>query len=216
MQSIAYHFDNHKRDIIKALQQPEVSDKSKKGGVDAPIAEIIDLFNESENYATTSSCSGRVSIFVAKPIETKSSGEWLYITHEAIESDEIVLESLKNIDRFPTNTVISYKFEPLVIHVMCRSIKDAKKLQDITTACGFRNCGLTMGKSKLTFAIRNTILLDVPIAVSGNLMVSEDYIKYLVKLSNEKFEQNQVKIDKLTKALNDFFGSQIKPLATRG
>lgn len=194
-------FGVHKKSILEALDQPEVSDKSKKGGVDAPIIEMIDLLNNSNDYATTSSCSGRVSIFVAKPSDTKSSGEWLYITHEQIESDEIVLNSLQDIERFPQNTIISFKFEPFIIHVMCKTLESARILHHITGECGFKNSGITVGKKKITLAIRNTILLDVPIALSGTLIVSEEYIKLLVNLANEKFAENQSRIDRLTNAL---------------
>jgi tRNA wybutosine-synthesizing protein 3 len=38
-------------------------DKSRKGGVDAPIAALITRINSHPLFFTTSSCSGRVSIF---------------------------------------------------------------------------------------------------------------------------------------------------------
>ena len=39
------------------------ADRSKKGGVDAPIAGLIDALNSSPAYFTTSSCSGRIVVF---------------------------------------------------------------------------------------------------------------------------------------------------------
>merc|ERR1711879_157972 len=174
---------------------------SKKGGVDAPIVEMIDLLNNSEDYATTSSCSGRVSVFVAKPSETKSSGEWLFITHDPIESVDQVWEKLKDLDRFPPGTLISFKFEPFIIHVMCKTLEAARQLHHITGESGFRNSGITVGKKKITLAIRNTILLDVPIALDGKLLVTEEYVELLVKLANEKFTENLSRIDRLTSSL---------------
>ena len=200
-------FPVHKQSILQALQEPDVSDKSKKGGVDAPIAEMIELLNGSENYATTSSCSGRVSVFVAKPTETKSSGEWLFITHDAIESAAQVWDSLQDLERFPSGTVISFKFEPLVIHVMCKTLEAARQLHHITGESGFRNSGITVGKKKITLAIRNTILLDVPIAVDGKLLVTQEYLNFLVSLANEKFQDNQTRIDRLTRSLHKLFES---------
>lgn len=194
-------FSVHKKGIIEALDQPEVSDKSKKGGVDAPIFDLIDLLNKSEDYATTSSCSGRVSVFVAKPVETKSSGEWLLVTHDPIESSDEVIQCLQNIQDYPENTLISFKFEPLIIHVMCRTLQAARSLHHLTSESGFRNSGITIGKKKITVAIRNTILLDVPLALSGKLLVNEDYIKVLVQLANEKFAENKNRIDRLTNNL---------------
>eukprot|EP00117_Sycon_ciliatum_P015419 scpid50084/ scgid15265/ tRNA wybutosine-synthesizing protein 3 homolog; tRNA-yW-synthesizing protein 3 len=38
-------------------------DRSKKGSIDEPVAEVVDTLNASDHFFTTSSCSGRVAIF---------------------------------------------------------------------------------------------------------------------------------------------------------
>ena len=57
-------FDVCKRNLLLKLQKE--LDKSKKGSVDEPIAELVEYINQTKDYCTTSSCSGRFAIFCAK------------------------------------------------------------------------------------------------------------------------------------------------------
>ena len=51
------NFDQQKKGILTR------SDKSMKGGIDAPIRHIIDFLNGLPDYYTSSSCSGRILVF---------------------------------------------------------------------------------------------------------------------------------------------------------
>jgi tRNA wybutosine-synthesizing protein 3 len=55
------HFDAAKERVLQELVA--CIDRSKKGGVDAPIANLLTTLNGLPDYVTTSSCSGRVAIF---------------------------------------------------------------------------------------------------------------------------------------------------------
>ncbi|KAI0172724.1 methyltransferase TYW3-domain-containing protein [Hypoxylon sp. FL1284] len=62
----APHFAQRKRRILEQLAAPEAeyTDASPKGSVDAGIRDLIDEINGLEGFVTTSSCAGRVSVFV--------------------------------------------------------------------------------------------------------------------------------------------------------
>lgn len=59
-------FTARKQKILSELQQPddEYTDKSPKGNVDVQIRDLIDEINRIDGYVTTSSCAGRVAVFV--------------------------------------------------------------------------------------------------------------------------------------------------------
>lgn len=67
------NFSRRKERILAQLAVPEAeySDASPKGSVDAGIRELIGEINALEGFVTTSSCAGRVSIFV----EGRKAGE---------------------------------------------------------------------------------------------------------------------------------------------
>ncbi len=67
----AIDFDVCKRNLLLKLSKE--LDKSKKGSVDEPIVDLVEYVNKTPDYCTTSSCSGRFSIFCAAYDETKSA-----------------------------------------------------------------------------------------------------------------------------------------------
>ena len=68
-------FVNKKQRILEELAMPEdeYSDKSPKGSVDEGVRELIDLVNGNEGWVTTSSCAGRVSVFVEGKRDTEDA-----------------------------------------------------------------------------------------------------------------------------------------------
>jgi len=95
-------FETRKRAILEQLDAPEdeYHDLSPKGSIDAPIRSLIGDINRIEGLVTTSSCSGRISVFLEgrktgatnrEPEEEslagpggKGGGSWLFISHDPI------------------------------------------------------------------------------------------------------------------------------------
>ncbi|NXP03257.1 TYW3 protein, partial [Thinocorus orbignyianus] len=84
------------------------------------------------------------------------------------------------------------KFEPFVLHVLCQELQDAQLLQPPAAIdSGFRNSGISVGKGgKIVMAVRSTHCLEVPLSHKGKLMVSEEYIEFLIHVANQKMEEN--------------------------
>ena len=108
-------FAEKKNAILASLQAPSqvYTDLSPKGSVDLAIKDLIDRLNTLEGIVTTSSCSGRISIFleghkqsvipteihhddsketgsesqVAVPGGKGMGGRWLFTSHEPVELD---------------------------------------------------------------------------------------------------------------------------------
>ena len=74
---------------------------------------------------------------------------------------------------------------------------------------GFKNSGMLVGK-RIMVAVRSTLKLDVPIAAEQQLMVSSAYLRFLVKLSNEKVAENVLRTNKLHAALLAEFSGDIR------
>ena len=72
-------FTQRKVTILKDLAVPSeaYTDLSPKGSIDAGIRDLIDRINKLEGIVTTSSCAGRVSVFLdgAKTSHGKQSGD---------------------------------------------------------------------------------------------------------------------------------------------
>ncbi|KKK23128.1 hypothetical protein P175DRAFT_0495258 [Aspergillus ochraceoroseus IBT 24754] len=104
-------FESRKSKILAELSIPDeqYSDLSPKGSVDEGIRDLIRDINALPGLVTTSSCAGRISVFLEgrkKRQETqddnqrqfvpsggKGAGKWLYVSHEPLEMSSHNAES---------------------------------------------------------------------------------------------------------------------------
>ncbi len=102
-------FERKKQTILQQLKTPETeySDLSPKGTIDEGIRDLIHEINQRDGLVTTSSCAGRVSVFLEgqrkpKPTSTGAmestdiaikpagaggkggGGKWLYVSHDPV------------------------------------------------------------------------------------------------------------------------------------
>ena len=61
---------------------------------------------------------------------------------------------------------------------------------ELAVAAGFRESGILMGR-RIMLGIRTTAnSMEFPIAENGQLLVTEEYLRYVVEYGNRKFEDN--------------------------
>ncbi|XP_063114299.1 tRNA wybutosine-synthesizing protein 3 homolog isoform X2 [Cavia porcellus] len=171
------------------------ADLSRKGSVDEDVVDLVQLLNTQEQFFTTSSCAGRILLLdggISGFEIQKQNCCWLLVTHKPCVRED-VLAALK---KASGDAVL--KFEPLVLHVQCRQLQDAQILHSVAVDSGFRNSGITVGKKgKTMLAVRSTHGLEVPLSHKGKLMVTEEYIDFLLNIANQKLEENKKRIGRI-------------------
>lgn len=169
-------------------------DQSRKGGVDADIVPLVSLLNGLQQYFTTSSCSGRIILIDGNSESNdihKQNCQWLFVSHQKCTTEELI----SAVGRSSADAVL--KFEPFVLHVQCRRLEDAQLMHSVAINSGFRNSGLTIGKTgKIISAVRSTHGLEVPLSRCGSLLVTHDYIHFLCQICNQKLEENLRRISR--------------------
>lgn len=267
-------FMQKKDNLLKLIEEtsPDSPDASPKGTIDALCMPIINLINSSSKMVTTSSCSGRVSVFLegekhlSQPIDNNNDsnnnnqpesatttkpggkgdgGRWLFITHDVSKVDNWYTDlmslsssssnqntntdipSVANkdltycfttdadlIDRKsndPSTRYVLFKFEPLILHVLCADLDSASQLYTTAMGTGFRESGI--GKNN-NVAIRISIKLDVPVGFYEPeekkicWFVPEYVLKLLTNVSKEKFYQNEKKLKDLYDQIEQLTNSQ--------
>jgi tRNA wybutosine-synthesizing protein 3 len=193
-------------DILKDSQ-----DKSPKGFVDPPIIPFMDVINQTKSFCTTSSCSGRIAIFAEK--NTDKQGFWLFVSHEkhsdinSLFKHKVVVEKNWNIAEFEGMQLISFKFEPFILHISSPDAIAGQELLNVVFEAGYRTSGLVNGKKRCMVVIKDTLKIDAPIGYfdsvtdTVHLIVDYSYLELLLLLSNQKFIANQIKMDKLLRHL---------------
>lgn len=207
-------FDARKTELLN-------KDASPKGSWDERLNDILQLINEQEDYFTTSSCSGRLSIYLDGKTGRKGGGSWLIVSHspanftDALESGALV-EALAEADPNDTARMITLKFEPIIMHVCARTIGSATEFLGQAMACGFKESGIVLSKRHATaiVAVRTSLRLEIPIAVieGGKLIrkVDPSYLYWLQDIVNERFKENNAKILRLEEAFKVHFGQDLQ------
>ncbi|CUM51591.1 uncharacterized protein AC631_02712 [Debaryomyces fabryi] len=217
-------FDQKKKSILAEIGTTDETtpDASPKGTIDEFCIPIINLINSNKDMVTTSSCSGRVSVFLegVKDINQDdvkigakgNNGRWIFVTHDPKDLPDwfssVNFKYITDTSSYESTSVttryILYKFEPLILHVKCRDLEMANKLYSAAMSCGFRESGI--GTNNIV-GIRISIKLDVPIGFLNELteelvsFVSQDYLRVITKLSEDRFKENFKKLDALYKAV---------------
>lgn len=225
-------FNNKKEHILREIEKDsQFNDASPKGSIDSLCFPLINLINSHPDLVTTSSCSGRVSVFIegeklsSGQIGAKGNGgRWLFVSHEKADLENWWID-LISFNNYNNNTnqqqqshnqditrYVLFKYEPVIFHIKCRDFQTASKLYSTAMACGFRESGIG---SNNNVAIRISIRLDVPIGIyndnnnhndshdSISPLVNEDYIKVLTKLAHDRFLENERKMETLYNKIND-------------
>ncbi|XP_041512754.1 tRNA wybutosine-synthesizing protein 3 homolog [Microtus oregoni] len=175
------------------------ADLSRKGSVDEDAVAVVELLNSREEFFTTSSCAGRILLLDGSPNGSgvqKKHCCWLLVTHKPCVKED-VMAALQG----ATSSAV-LKFEPFILHVQCRTLQDAQTLHSVAIDSGFRNSGITVGKrGKTMLAVRSTHGLEVPLSHKGKLMVTEEYIEFLLTIANQKMEENKRRIERFYNCL---------------
>lgn len=187
-------FEGAKRRTLDQLGKP---DRSKKGGVDDEAWPLIDAINNCKDYYTTSSCSGRITLFVEPESGKKHEGDWLFVSHAAATLPDV----LKALEQLPEGTVW-FRMEGAIFHIACRDLEAANELLKTCKASGWKHSGVTGTEPKIIVEATTSERIDVPIAKNGALFVPEGFIAHLVQEANKKLDATARKRERLRHALH--------------
>ncbi|KAF2689311.1 hypothetical protein K458DRAFT_291341 [Lentithecium fluviatile CBS 122367] len=165
-------FETRKRTILEQLDAPdeEYHDLSPKGSVDAPIRSLIRSINHIDGLVTTSSCSGRISVFlegrkaeisnpepqgelIAGPGGKGGGGSWLFSSHDPVPVPEVASPShyghMFGLQQGGVGSsapdvsarFIHLKFEPMILHILTASLEDSQRVLAAALNSGFRESG---------------------------------------------------------------------------
>jgi len=197
-------------------------DKSSIGKWDKRIKHLCEKINNLEDFYTTSSCSGRVILMIEQ--EKKENDLFLKVWHDKINFEELksVLNTLtrdnvvnsrrnllglsvnnkdivNNTIRIKSDNLIKFKLEPPIIHIACRDLKKATFILEKAKGVGFKRSSILTSDRNIIIELNTSERLEFPIIKNGNMLVEDEFLKLVVKMSNEKLEKGWRKIKRLGK-----------------
>jgi len=184
------NFNQRKKDILSKV------DKSSIGEWDKKIKKLCDKINKLDNYYTTSSCSGRVVIMLDK--KQKKPGLFLKVYH-----DKIKFKQLKDdLNKMGRVELIKFKQEPPILHVHCKTLKDAQILLKKAQLAGWKKSGIISSGKRFILELNGTERLEFLIMNKGFILVNNQYLELVVKRCNSNLRNGWLKIKKLQDSIN--------------
>ncbi|GAB5357309.1 hypothetical protein AAMO2058_000363500 [Amorphochlora amoebiformis] len=192
-------------------------DLSPKGSIDAPIADLIREINTcpEECVYTTSSCSGRITLFTQATSQRKG-GHWDICSHDKVTHEDVEKAihggspgtggSIEGGDsKKEGGRLMSMRFEPFILCCECRDMATAYRLLGVANRSGMRESGIMGGPKRFLVGIRCSLRLEVPVKKDGKPLIDRSFTRFLVDQANSKFDQNLVKIDAFRAAFKSEF-----------
>jgi tRNA wybutosine-synthesizing protein 3 len=182
-------FNSEKKKILSKV------DMSKKGRVDDEIKKIVDKINNKNNFCTTSSCAGRITLLERKTSK-KTDAKWIYSSHLPVKFEEIK-EHLKS------KSDVWLMQESCIIHVFCRTLEDADKFLIACREAGFKRSGIIAMKNKIMIESMGNEKVETIVIKNGNVLVDDEYLKILIDECNKRMNKNREKMELFKKTLNN-------------
>ncbi|WP_297090088.1 hypothetical protein [Thermococcus sp.] len=182
------NFDEQKARAMAGLRKA-----LEEGKVDGDIIPLLDKINSLENYFTTSSCSGRISVMEMPDFGDKVNSVWLGKWHREVSVEEV----LEAIGRHEKGQLWFLVRSP-ILHVGARTMEDAVRLLNLTIGLGFKYSNIkSVSHKKLLVEIRSTERMDVPLGEGGELWIDEEYVERIVDLANAQVRRFKGKLKRL-------------------
>ncbi|PWV06064.1 hypothetical protein C3747_120g115 [Trypanosoma cruzi] len=198
-------FMERREKIIADLRENR-NDKSLAGRIDPQVAPLVHFINEKFHcYVTSSSCAGRASLFhkgqvsaaVAAPLAQRKRGAFgqgtLFQTHDPFSDVEGAVEHelIPALESFSAwrkqqhegdplvyeTELLQFKFEPMIVHVLCETMDDAARLLQCASESGQMNSGViscsrwTSEHRKITCCITSLLCVDVALFAQGRWLL---------------------------------------------
>ncbi|MDI3475269.1 MAG: tRNA wybutosine-synthesizing protein 3 [Thermococcaceae archaeon] len=182
------NFDDQKKKAMEGLRKALEEDK-----VDHDIIPLLEKINALQNYFTTSSCSGRISVMEMPHFGDKVNSVWLGKWHREVTVEEVFEAVGKH-----RSGQLWFLVRSPILHVGARTLEDAVKLLNLAIGLGFKYSNIkSVSHKKLVVEIRSTERMDVPLGENGELWVDEAYIKKIVNLANAQVRRFKGKLKRL-------------------
>ena len=165
------------------------------GKVDEEIVRLLEIINSSEDFFTTSSCSGRIVLIDVPENGDKKRAKVLKKWHREVSVEEIT----SSIRELSFNWILWFSSQQPIIDVSCKSLEGAIDLIKIGVASGFKDsCIKSISENRVVVEIRTSEKLYSPIGYGGRVLIGESELELLVRSANLIQRRGKNRLRRLT------------------
>ena len=172
----------------------------KEKQVDHEIIPILKLINSYDDFYTSSSCYGRIVLLEIPSIGDKINANWLGKWHRKIILDDILTSFT-----YASKGQLWVLAQSPIIHIYSKTHDAADKLIKAAVSCGFKHSGFKSIGKNIVLEIASTERLDTPIGIDGHIYCGDQYLKLIIKISNDIIDRSVEKLNRFHEFLLDEF-----------
>lgn len=169
------------------------------GYLDPGAERFLEVFNKPTLLATTSSCTGRITVIEGLWHWEREEARILYKTHDPIDVGVLRRHSSRS---FAPS--IWLKVTGPIIHFRTPSIRCASKLLQHARSSGFKHSGLISidPRGGHTVEVMSGVQLMIPLKREGVMVVSNSSLEELVSLANEALLEGRRRLEILASRIS--------------
>lgn len=172
---------HHTNTLLSAIDQ---------GFVDPLVIPFLLEIVKIPDIYTSSSCSGRFLLLAGDKDENKKVSSFQNKFHRLVNFEEIK-EELNNF----SSGYLWLKVEPFIFHFATKDYDKAKEILDFCRENGLKKAGIISAKEgRFTCEVTNTVYISTLVKVDDKQVISEEYLKLIIEIANEKLSSNFLKL----------------------
>lgn len=168
----------------------------EKGLVDKDIPPLLNAINSKDNFVTSSSCIGRISLLEIQ--ESKKDASFYKKFHRTVAVDEI--DDLLN--KYNGKKKIWFRCEPFILHVFAVDLENAYNFFKLCRKIGVKKGGIYSLRVFPMVEVAGSYGFELPVHDTKPL-IDKDYLNYIVREANKLLSKNYEQLHKLRKAFAD-------------
>jgi len=182
--------------MVKKRHYSTLKKAEEEKKVDSRLVKLCDFIAETENYFTSSGCSGRILLLGLRGQSKKDSyfhRKW----HSQADFEE-VWKALRE----ETPGEIWFKEEPFILHIGTNNLENASKILEVKDRSGVKRGGIIVAKKgKFIVELVGTEEIAFPVKKGNELMVEKEFLRRIVIEANNKIKRNYERLALLEKNL---------------
>ena len=184
-------------DMVKEHHKNTFEKAKKDGKMDKDFIPLCNFLTKSKNYFSASSCAGRITLVGLDMKESKKESAFHRKWHRKVKFSEVK----DGIESY-SGEVLWFKQEPIIFHLGTNNLENAKKILVACEKAGVKRSGIKVAKEgKFIVEIVGTHQINTPVREHSDTKLDDNYLKYLVKKANQKFDKNKKSLKKMEKEM---------------
>jgi len=198
------HSMNQKYEMVKKHHTETLLEAIETKKVDEILIPFLLEVTKIPDVFTSSSCAGRIMLLSTDEYENKRVSSFHKKYHRKTTFDELK----KDLDS-SNERDIWFKMEPFIFHFGCKDYDKAKELLSFSQEFGLKKAGIIAAHDgKYILEVTSTQYMALPLKENDSMLVSDDYLKFIIDRANKKIDVNFERLERFSKLFLEKFSKK--------